>query len=259
MATSAATAPRPDPAAEDVAVAAVDVERRYRQGDAIVPALRGVSLTVARGELVAVMGPSGSGKSTLLHLLGGLDAPDAGSIVVGGHRLDGLSDDALTLFRRRTVGFVFQSFNLVPTLTVEENVALPLLLDGASLRAVRGRVRAALASVGLEARSRHAPDAISGGEAQRVAVARALIVDPAVVLADEPTGSLDSRTADAVLDLLRRAATERQQTVVMVTHDPRAAAHATRIVRIVDGAIVETHGRAVPRPGEGKPCAASVC
>jgi ABC-type lipoprotein export system ATPase subunit len=201
------------------------------------------------------MGPSGSGKSTLLHLLGGLDTPDGGSVVVAGWTLTALADDALTLFRRRAVGFVFQAFNLVPTLTVEENVALPLLLDGATLRAVRARVHAALADVGLHARVTHTPDRLSGGEGQRVAVARALITDPAVILADEPTGSLDSRTADGILELLRRAASERGRTIVMVTHDPRAAGHATRVVRVVDGVVAESPGRAWPRGKEGASCA----
>ncbi len=223
-------------------VVAAGLVRTFRQGSSAVHALRGVSLTVARGDLVAVMGPSGSGKSTLLHLLGALDAPDRGSIVIAGERLETLDEERRTLFRRRTVGFVFQSFNLVPTLTVEENVALPLLLGGTTLRAARPRVGALLASVGLDIRGSHMPDELSGGEAQRAAVARALIADPAVILADEPTGSLDSRNADAVLDLLRRAADERRRAVVMVTHDARAANHATRVIRMIDGAIVDPHG-----------------
>ena len=237
------TAPQPtEPPSDNIVVAAAGLVRTFRQGSTTVPALRGISLTVARGELVAVMGPSGSGKSTLLHLLGGLDAPDRGTIVVAGQRLDALTDAERTLFRRRTVGFVFQSFNLVPTLTVEENVALPLLLDGTPLRVARPRAHACLASVGLEGRASHMPDELSGGEAQRAAVARALIADPPVIFADEPTGSLDSRTANAVLDLLRRAARDRRRAVVMVTHDPRAAGHATRVVRVVDGALVDAHG-----------------
>jgi ABC-type lipoprotein export system ATPase subunit len=243
-----------EPACDDVVVAAVDLVRTYRQGPTLVRALRGVSLTVARGELVAVMGPSGSGKSTLLHLLGGLDLPDAGRVVVAGRDLTALPEDDLTIFRRRRVGFVFQAFNLVPTLTVEENVALPLLLDGARLRAVRARIDAALAAVEMQGRAAHAPDQLSGGEAQRVAVARALIGDPAVILADEPTGSLDSRSADAVLELLRRAAREQGRTIVMVTHDARAAACATRIVRVVDGILAEPRGRGMERAREGTPC-----
>jgi ABC-type lipoprotein export system ATPase subunit len=242
---------RMDPVNDDaVVVAAAGLVRTFRQGGTNVSALRGVSLTIERGELVAVMGPSGSGKSTLLHLLGGLDAADRGSIVVAGQRLEALSEEQRTLFRRRTVGFVFQSFNLVPTLTVEENVALPLLLDGTTLHAARPRVHACLEGVGLEIRGAHMPEQLSGGEAQRAAVARALIGDPPVVLADEPTGSLDSRTAEAVLQLLRRAASDRRRAVLMVTHDPRAAAHASRVVRMIDGAIVDATGPTVLRTRE---------
>ncbi len=232
--------PRQQSASDDLVVETVDLTRTYRQGHLVVPALRGVSLAVERGELVAIMGPSGSGKSTLLHLLGGLDVADSGRLVVAGRELGAMTDDQRTLFRRRTIGFVFQTGNLVPTLTVEENVALPLLLDGTTLRGARPRVRAALESVALLARASHMPDQLSGGESQRVAVARALVAEPAVVLADEPTGSLDSRTATGVLELLRRAANERGQTVIMVTHDARAAGYASRIVRVVDGAVVRT-------------------
>ena len=231
---------RPDPAADELAVHAVDLVKRHRHGGGVVDAVRGISLSVARGEVVAVMGPSGSGKSTLLHLLGGLDVPDAGSVVIGGRALRGMGDDALTVFRRRTVGFVFQSFNLVPTLTAAENVALPLLLDGVATRAARGRARAVLASVGIESRADHTPDRLSGGEAQRVAITRAVVGAPAVVLADEPTGNLDSATAATILQLLCQAATERRAAVVMVTHDPRATLHAARVLRVVDGMIVDT-------------------
>jgi putative ABC transport system ATP-binding protein len=226
--------------AHAIAVEAIGLVKRHRHGGGIVEAVRGISLSVARGEVVAVMGPSGSGKSTLLHLLGALDVPDAGSVAIGGRALAGMSEDALTLLRRRAIGFVFQSYNLVPTLTAEENVALPLLLDGVAARAARARARDALAEVGMMARADHPPDRLSGGEAQRVAVARAVVAAPALVLADEPTGSLDSDAAAAVLALLCRVASARDAAVVMVTHDPRAAAHAGRVVRVVDGAIVET-------------------
>lgn len=221
------------------AVEAVDLVRTYRQGAHVIAALRGVSLAVGVGEFVAVMGPSGSGKSTLLHLLGGLDVPDAGRIAIAGHALETLPDEALTVFRRRKIGVVFQAYNLVPTLTAEENVGLPLLLDGIVSRVVRTRVAAALASVGMVGRRTHRPDQLSGGEQQRIAIARALVVAPVLVLADEPTGSLDSRTAADVLGLLQRAAREQGRTIVMVTHDAGAAAHAGRVVEVVDGRIDE--------------------
>jgi putative ABC transport system ATP-binding protein len=243
----------PEHAGTETAVEAVGLVKRHRHGGGIVDAVRGISLSVARGEVVAVMGPSGSGKSTLLHLLGGLDVPDAGTVTIGGRALGGMSDDALTMLRRRSVGFVFQSYNLVPTLTAEENVALPLLLDGVAAREGRVRARDALAEVGMTARAEHPPDRLSGGEAQRVAVARAVVVMPAVVLADEPTGSLDSDAAAMVLALLCRAASARRAAVVMVTHDPRAAAHAQRVVRVADGAIVETISAPVgPRLASGR-------
>jgi putative ABC transport system ATP-binding protein len=211
--------------------------KTYRQGEGRVAALRGVTLAVRGGEFVAVMGPSGSGKSTLLHLLGGLDVPDRGGVVVGGRALQAMTDDQRTVFRRRHVGVVFQAFNLVPTLTVEENVALPLRLDGLPNATVGARVAAVLAEVGLERRRLHAATHLSGGEQQRVAIARALVVEPMLILADEPTGNLDSRTAGEVLRLLRLAASERARTLVMVTHDAGAAAHADRVVRVVDGRV----------------------
>ncbi len=211
--------------------------KTYRQGEGTVSALRGVTVAVRAGEFVAVMGPSGSGKSTLLHLLGGLDVADHGTVVVGGHALQTMTDDQRTVFRRRHVGVVFQAFNLVPTLTVEENVALPLLLDGLPNGSVRARVAAVLAEVGLERRRLQAATQLSGGEQQRVAIARALVVEPMLILADEPTGSLDSRTAGEVLRLLRRTASARARTLVMVTHDAGAAAHADRVVRVVDGRV----------------------
>lgn len=225
------------------AVEAVDLVRRHRQGDAVVAALRGVSLTVAPGELVAVVGPSGSGKSTLLHLLAGVDLPDAGSVVVAGVAVHLLSEDARAALRRRAIGLVFQGCNLVPLLTALENVALPLLLDGTPRSQAQARARAALAAVGLAARAQHLPDRLSGGEAQRAAVARALVAAPPLVLADEPTGSLDAASADGVLALLRGAAAG-GAAVLLVTHDPRAAAYADRIVRLADGLVVAATGEA---------------
>ena len=221
-----------------------NVAKAYRQGASPVHALAGVSIEVSKGEFLSLMGPSGSGKSTMLHLIGGLDVPDSGSIRVGGQELSRLSDDELTIFRRRHLGFVFQFFNLLPTLTAEENVALPLLLDGKSMREVRPRVEAMLERVGLEGRRSHMPDALSGGEMQRVAIARALVIEPMILLADEPTGNLDSKTGEDVLQLIRETAERTAQTVVMVTHDARAAAYGDRIVTMRDGRIVdELNGR----------------
>jgi putative ABC transport system ATP-binding protein len=214
------------------------VTKTYRQGDTEVKALAGVTLDIGAGEFVAVVGPSGSGKSTLLHLLGGLDAPTAGDILIGGTSLGRMSDDEVTIFRRRAIGFVFQFFNLLPTLSAAENVALPLLLDGKRAREIGPRVEAALEAVGLAQRRRHRPDELSGGEMQRVAIARALVIEPKLILADEPTGNLDSATGEQILDLIRRANRERGATVVMVTHDAKAAGFGTRVVTMRDGAIV---------------------
>jgi putative ABC transport system ATP-binding protein len=183
------------------------------------------------------MGPSGSGKSTLLHLLGGLDAPSDGEVILAGHRLSVMKDKDVSILRRRQVGFVFQFFNLMPTLTAEENVALPLLIDGRKLRDYQQRIDDLLKLVGLAERRNHKPDQLSGGEQQRVAIARALVTEPTIVLADEPTGNLDSRVGDEVLRILRRACDERGQTIVMVTHDAKAASYADRIVFLKDGQI----------------------
>ena len=214
------------------------VVKTFGRGDRAVHALTGLSLTVPPGAFVAIMGPSGSGKSTLLHLIGGLDVPDAGEIVVDGRSLRSLSDDELTLYRRRHIGFVFQFFNLLPMLSAEENVALPLLLDGQRWSAVRARVEHALDLVGLAPRRRHRPAELSGGEMQRVAIARALVIEPLLLLADEPTGNLDSTTGEEILKLLRHAATAHGQTILMVTHDPRGAAVGDWIVRLRDGRVV---------------------
>ncbi|MGH7857042.1 MAG: ABC transporter ATP-binding protein [Candidatus Binatia bacterium] len=215
-----------------------NVVKSYRQGTADIRALAGVSLDIPKGEFVSVMGPSGSGKSTLLHLLGGLDVPDAGTIAVGDRNLAGLSDDELTVFRRRHIGFVFQFFNLLPTLSAEENVALPLLLDGRRMREVQPRAEEMLKRVGIWQRRAHKPDALSGGEMQRVAIARALVIEPTLLLADEPTGNLDSKTGEDILSLIKGTALQSGQTVVMVTHDARAAAYADRIITLKDGRVV---------------------
>ncbi len=226
------------PVALRAAVSAHDLTRRFGDGDAAVDALRGVSLDVPHAAFVAVMGPSGSGKSTLMHLLAGLDTPTGGRVVVDGEDLTELSDDAITRLRRTRIGFVFQSFNLIPTLTAEENVVLPLRLAGREADAVW--VDEVLERVGLQARRDHRPAELSGGQQQRVAVARALVAGPAVLFADEPTGNLDSRSGSEVLALLRDAADHDGQTTVMVTHDPRAAAVADQVVFLADGEIVTT-------------------
>jgi putative ABC transport system ATP-binding protein len=214
-----------------------NVVKRYGRGETAVRAVAGVSLAVAPREFVAIVGPSGSGKSTLLHLMAGLDLPDAGDVFIGGQSLAALSDDAVTVLRRRQIGIVFQFFNLLPMLTAEENVALPLVLDGERLRAARPRARAMLERVGLGHRARHRPDQLSGGEMQRVAIARALVTEPLVLLADEPTGNLDSHTGEEILALVRAMAERHGQAVVMVTHDARAAARAQRVLAMRDGRV----------------------
>lgn len=208
--------------------------KTYVQGDDEIRALRGVDLTIASGEFLAITGASGSGKSTLLHILGGLDRPDAGEVSVEGDLLSKLGDEELALLRRRRLGFVLQFFNLLPTLTAEENAAFPLLLDGAD--DALDRARASLDKVGLGGRSSHRPSQLSGGEQQRVALARALVTEPAVVLADEPTGNLDSKTGQEILELLRSTA-DAGQTIVMVTHDAKSAAFADRTIGLVDGRL----------------------
>lgn len=212
--------------------------KQYQMGEVTVDALRGVDFQVRQGEFVAIMGPSGSGKSTLLHLLGGLDTPSDGEVTLGSRKLAHMSDDEVTIIRRRQVGFVFQFFNLLPTLSAAENVALPLLIDGKRLADYAARVDELLDLVGLGGRRDHKPDQLSGGEQQRVAIARALVTEPTMVLADEPTGNLDRKSGKEVLGLLRRACDEKGQTIVMVTHDPYAASYAERVVFLRDGQMV---------------------
>jgi putative ABC transport system ATP-binding protein len=216
-----------------------NVVQSYRQGESTIHALADVTLEVPKGEFLSIMGPSGSGKSTMLHLIGGLDTAGSGSIHVGGELLSSLSDNQLTIFRRRHIGFVFQFFNLLPTLSAEENVALPLLLDGKPMREVRPRAEEMLDRVGLAERRRHKPDALSGGEMQRVAIARALVIRPMILLADEPTGNLDSKTGEDILQLIKETADRDRQTVVMVTHDARAAAYGDRVVTMKDGRVID--------------------
>jgi putative ABC transport system ATP-binding protein len=225
-----------------VRVAARDLSRRYGAGDTAVDALRGVSVSVGEGELTAIMGPSGSGKSTLMHLLAGLDRPTAGEVWIDGTPLGTLGDTGLTKLRRRHVGFIFQFFNLLPMLTAEENILLPLTIAGK--RPDPAWTRELIAQVGLTDRRRHRPAELSGGQQQRVAIARALVSKPTVVFADEPTGNLDSRTSGEILALLRESVSGYGQTTVMVTHDAHAAAIADRILFLADGRVVKELGRA---------------
>jgi putative ABC transport system ATP-binding protein len=213
--------------------------KSYREGDAERVVLRGVDLAVQRGEFVALVGRSGSGKSTLLNLISGIDHPTSGDVRVDGVALAALSEHERTLFRRRRIGFVFQFFNLIPTLTVEENLRLPLELTGRTGAAAREEIMALLGEVGLLDRVRAFPDRLSGGEQQRVAVARALVHDPELVLADEPTGNLDSESAQAVLDLLSRLRGERKKTVIAVSHSAEVAAAADRVLVLRDGRLAE--------------------
>jgi putative ABC transport system ATP-binding protein len=217
---------------------AAQVHKRYQLGEHTVDALAGVDFKVERGEFVAIMGPSGSGKSTLLHLLGGLDTPTQGEITLADKQLSKLSEYQSTLARRHNVGFVFQFFNLLPTLTAEENILLPLIIDGKDPKKFAERLEHLLDLVNLEDRRHHKPDQLSGGQQQRVAVARALITQPAILLADEPTGNLDTKTGTAIMELLQRSCQELNQTVIVVTHDPKAAAYAQRIIFLRDGVVV---------------------
>ena len=224
---------------KDAAVETVDLKKVHGEGSTSVRALDGVSLSFPSGEFAAIMGQSGSGKSTLLHILGALDKPSSGTVTVGGTELSRLSDRKLTLLRRERMGFVFQFFNLIPTLSAEENILLPALISGEKVGRHAGRLDEMLDLIGLSARRTHRPDELSGGEQQRVAIARALIRNPDIVLADEPTGNLDSQTGAGVLDLLKESAVRYGQTIIMVTHDPRAAATANRVVFLADGKVVD--------------------
>jgi putative ABC transport system ATP-binding protein len=216
-------------------VAAHDLTRRYGDGDSTVEAVRGVSLEIPSGQFTAIMGPSGSGKSTLMHLLAGLDRPTEGIVEIAGENITAMGDKQLTLLRRRHIGFVFQAFNLVPTLNAEENITLPLSIAGKKID--RAWVDSVIDRVGLDDRRSHRPAALSGGQQQRVAVARALVAEPTVLFADEPTGNLDSKSSAEVIELLGEAATAYGQTIVMVTHDPVAAEAADRTVHIEDGRV----------------------
>ena len=213
-----------------------DLKKYYGAGDTQVKALDGVDLSIEQGEFVAIVGTSGSGKSTLLHMLGGLDRPTSGTVTVDGKDIFGLKDEALTIFRRRKIGFVFQSYNLVPVLSVWENIVLPIQLDGAKVD--RAYVEEVIATLGLEKKLTNLPNQLSGGQQQRVAIARALATKPAILLADEPTGNLDSKTSQDVLGLMKVTGQKFAQTMVMITHNEEIAQMADRIVRIEDGRIV---------------------
>jgi putative ABC transport system ATP-binding protein len=223
-------------------VEAHELTRRYGEGDTAVDALRGVSLEVARGKLTAVMGPSGSGKSTLMHIMAALDRPTSGYVVLAGTRLGQLSDNEITKLRRQHIGFIFQFFNLLPMLSADENVQLPLAIAGE--KPERDFYEDLIDKVGLADRRTHRPSELSGGQQQRVAIARALVSRPTVVFADEPTGNLDSTTSGEILELMRDSVDSYGQTTVMVTHDPRAAAIADRILFLADGRIVKDLGKA---------------
>ena len=215
----------------------VGVEKQFRRGAEAGHVLRGLSLELRAGEFLALMGPSGSGKSTLLNLLGGLDRPDRGSVEVGGQRIDQLSSGALARWRARHVGLVFQFYNLLPVLSAAKNVELPLLLQPLSRAQRKKQVQTALELVQLEHRAKHLPRQLSGGEQQRVGIARAIVTDPTLILADEPTGDLDRKTGDGILDLLQALNVDHGKTIVMVTHDPHAAQRASRVLHMIDGQL----------------------
>ncbi len=213
----------------------VNLKKYYQQGEHITKALDGVNLSVNAGEFVAIVGTSGSGKSTLLHMMGGLDTPTSGDIIVGGKRLSGKSEEQMAVFRRRHIGFVFQNYNLVPILNVYENIVLPMQLDGR--KADKGFLEEIVRSLGLQDKLQNLPGSLSGGQQQRVSITRALLTKPEIILADEPTGNLDSRTSEDVLDLLKITSAKFQQTTVMITHNDAIAQTADRIIRIEDGRV----------------------
>ena len=221
----------------EILVRIQDVKKNYRRGVEEIHVLSGLDLTVPRGDFLALMGPSGSGKSTLLNLIGGLDRSSAGSVEIGGERIDGMSDRKLAAWRARHVGFVFQFYNLIPVMTAERNVELPLLLTHLSSSERRQHVATALAVVGLSHRARHYPRQLSGGEQQRVGIARAIVTDPTLLLCDEPTGDLDRKSGDEILTLLQALNREHGKTIIMVTHDPHASARATRTVYLDKGQL----------------------
>ena len=225
-------------ATDEVLVQLKGISKAYKKGKEQVKVLANLDLEIRRGDFLALMGPSGSGKTTLLNLLGGLDIPTTGELIIGGQRLDKMSSSQLTKWRARHVGFIFQFYNLMPVLTAEKNVELPLLLTNLSSKQRKQHVAAALELVGLSDRAKHYPNELSGGQEQRVAIARALVSDPDLLLCDEPTGDLDRATADEILELLQRLNSQQQKTIVMVTHDPRAADHARHLLQMDKGSLV---------------------
>lgn len=227
------------PALNEIIIEAKDLNKTYKLGTQEVEILKNINLTIKTGEFVSIMGPSGSGKSTLLYLLGGLDKPTSGSVKIAGKELSVMNDKAQSIMRRRDVGFVFQFYNLIPNLNVEENIMLPILLDGKRLKDYRDKLEKILEVVSLKDRRNHTPRELSGGQQQRVAIARALINEPEVILADEPIGNLDSKTGKEVMELLRKINIENGKTIVQVTHSPDSAKYGQKIIYVKDGKVVE--------------------
>ena len=228
-----------DGLANDVLVSLTNISKTYKKGKELVPVLTDINLDIQRGDFVALMGPSGSGKTTLLNLLGGLDSPSSGELMIAGQRIDKFSSGQLTKWRAQNVGFIFQFYNLMPVLSAEKNVELPLLLTNLTSKERKLHVAAALDLVGLADRAKHYPSELSGGQEQRVAIARALVSDPNLLLCDEPTGDLDRATADEILALMQELNKEQQKTIIMVTHDPRAADHARHILHLDKGKLIQ--------------------
>ncbi len=224
---------------DEAVIEAKALVKTFKLGEVEVKVLKNIDLEIKEGEFVSIMGPSGSGKSTLLYLLGGLDKPTSGSVKIAGKELSYMKDKEQSIMRRRNVGFVFQFYNLIPNLDVEENIMLPLLLDGKKLKSYKERLEEILEVVGLSDRRKHTPRELSGGQQQRVAIARALVGDPDVILADEPIGNLDSKTGTEVMELLRKINLEKKKTIVQVTHSKEAAGYGQRIVYVKDGKVVE--------------------
>ncbi len=223
----------------EVIISASEVYKNFYLGDVKIEVLKDISLSITRGEFVSLMGPSGSGKSTLLYLLGGLDQPDSGTIKVKGRELSAMSDKEASRFRRQEMGFIFQFYNLVPNLNIEDNIMLPVLLDGQPIKKYRQKLDDVLATVGLSARKGHTPRELSGGEQQRVAIARALMNDPEIILADEPVGNLDSKTGTDVMELFKHINEEGKKTILQVTHSEELAKYSHRIIRLKDGKVWE--------------------
>lgn len=216
-----------------------NLKKSYKMGEVVVNALNGINLTVDKGEYISIMGASGSGKSTLLHILGGVDNPTSGEITIGGVDLSKMNDYEATTFRRTNIGFVFQSFNLMPTLTVEENIALPILISGKKIEDNKNKINELIEVMGLKGREKHKPNQLSGGQQQRVAIARAFVTDPKIILLDEPTGSLDSKTGDMILELISSVHKKYKLTIIMVTHNVFAAEYADRVIFLKDGLVVD--------------------